>query len=117
VGTTIRQMNPISILTNTLIMYTQLGLGVQRRLLYLKPLYHFDCSTKQLNDNIYVRACVCVYACVCVCVCLCVVFNGQLLVFIFPFKLLDYNIVQISVMRPTNSAYFIPLHLITHKMT
>jgi hypothetical protein len=53
----------------------------------------------------------------CVCVRMRVVFNGLLLVFIFPFKLLDYNIVLISGMRPTNSASFILLHVIIPKMT
>jgi hypothetical protein len=72
-----------------------------------------------------VRACVCARVCacarVCVCarvrVCVCVFFfNGQLLVFIFPFKLLDYNIVLISVMRLTNPVNFMLLSLIL-KMT
>ena len=34
-------------------------LGVQKWLLYLKPSYHVECSSKQLNDNICV--CVCVF--------------------------------------------------------
>jgi len=100
-----RQLNRINTLTIILIIYTQLGLGVQM-LLYLKPSYHFDCSIKQLMDNRCVGFVVVV-----------VVFNGLLLVFIFPFKLLDYNMVPISVMRPTNSAYFIPVYLIILKMT
>jgi len=103
-------MNRINTLTTILIMDTQLGLGVQRRLLNPTPSYHFDCSTKQLNDHIYVCVCVCVRARARF------VFNG-LLVFILPFKLLDYNIVLISVMRPTNSASFILLHVIILKMT
>ena len=53
------------------------------------PSYNFDCSIKQLMDNM--------------CVFCCFLFLTDNYWFLH-FKLLDYSIVLISVMRPTKSA-------------